>query len=51
MTDCFIAFWSGMAGGAVIGIMASAVLTAIANKIEGDSGNERESEHKENGCE
>ena len=49
MSDTFIAFWSGMAGGAVIGIMASAVLTAISNNIEGENDNERESEHKENG--
>lgn len=32
--DCFIAFWSGMGGGVVIGIMISAILTAIANRIE-----------------
>jgi len=34
--DCFIAFWSGMAGGVVVGIMIAAILTAIANRIEGD---------------
>lgn len=49
MSDTFIAFWSGMAGGVVVGIMASAILTAIANNIEGENYNERESEHKENG--
>lgn len=36
MSDTFIAFWSGMAGGAVVGIFISAVLTAISNHIEGD---------------
>ena len=37
INDAFVAFWSGMAGGAVIGIMIAAVLTAIANKIEENS--------------
>lgn len=32
--DCFVAFWSGMAGGVVLGIIISAVLTALANSIE-----------------
>lgn len=49
MTDCFIAFWSGAGCGVVVGIMVAAILTAIANNIEGENYNERESEHKENG--
>lgn len=34
MDDAFIAFWSGMGGGLVLGIMVAAILTAIANRIE-----------------
>lgn len=34
LNDAFVAFWSGMAGGAVVGIMIAAILTAIANRIE-----------------
>ena len=34
MNDCFVAFWSGMAGGVVVGIMIAGILSAIANRIE-----------------
>ena len=32
--DAFLAFWAGMAGGTVIGIVISGILAAIANSIE-----------------
>lgn len=35
MNDCFIAFWSGMAGGVAVGIVITAILIAIGNSIEG----------------
>lgn len=32
--DAFVAFWAGMAGGVVIGIVISGILAAVANSIE-----------------
>ena len=34
--DAFIAFWSGMAAGVVVGFALAAIVIAIANSIEGD---------------
>jgi len=36
--DAFVAFWVGLGGGLVLGIVISAVLTAISNTIEGRNG-------------
>lgn len=32
--EVFVAFWCGMAGGVVLGIVIAAILSAIANNIE-----------------
>lgn len=32
--DVFVAFWCGMGGGAVIGIVIAAIMSAISNTIE-----------------
>lgn len=34
MNDAFVAFWGGMAAGFALGIVAAAILAAIANSIE-----------------
>ena len=34
-SDVFVAFWCGACGGAIFGIMLSAIFVAISNKIEG----------------
>jgi hypothetical protein len=35
MNDAFIAFWTGMCGGIVLGIFLCAVAIAVQNHIEG----------------
>ena len=32
--EVFVAFWAGMAGGTVLGIVIAAIMAAIANNIE-----------------
>ena len=34
MNDAFVAFWSGMGGGLVLGIAFAGIMSAIANSIE-----------------
>ena len=34
MNDVFVAFWAGMAGGTVVGIVIAAIMAAVANSIE-----------------
>ena len=33
--DAFVAFWAGVCCGMVFGVMMTAVLAAVSNKIEG----------------
>lgn len=34
--EVFIAFWVGVCGGLIFGIMMSAIIVAISNHIEGE---------------
>ena len=34
MNDVFVAFWGGMAGGTVLGIVIAAIMAAVSNSIE-----------------
>ena len=42
LNDTFIAFWTGMAGGTVCGIVLCAVAIAVQNSIEGGKRNDDE---------
>lgn len=39
MNDAFIAFWSGMAGGFVLGIATAAIFKVIGDSIEREEDN------------
>ena len=38
--DAFVAFWVGSGCGLILGIVLSAVITAISNSIEGGKNND-----------